>query len=39
MKIKRELKFAAFEWDDEEKSITIETMRTEEPHLVNGRIK
>ena len=39
MKIKRELKFAAFEWDDEEKSITIETKRTEEPHLVNGRIK
>ena len=39
MKIKRELKFATFEWDDEEKSITIETKRTEEPHLVNGRIK
>ena len=39
MKIKRELKFATFEWDDEEKSITIETKRTGEPHLVNGRIK
>ena len=39
MKIRRELKFATFEWDDEEKSITIETKRTEEPHLVNGRIK
>ena len=45
MKIRRELKYAAFEWDDEEKSITIET-RSQEPlradseiHPINGRIK
>jgi len=46
MKIRRELKFATFEWDDEEKSITIET-RSQEPlldyesetHPINGRIK
>mgnify|MGYP003149296497 FL=1 len=45
MKIRRELKYATFEWDDEEKSITIET-RSHEPlradsetHPVNGRIK
>ena len=39
MKIRRELKFATFEWDDDEKSITIETKRKEEQHIVNGRIK
>ena len=48
MKIRRELKYATFEWDDEEKSILIETKsggqhpsewdeKNERP--INGRIK
>jgi len=45
MKIRRELKFATFEWDDEEKSILIETKSREslrddsDIHPINGRVK
>jgi hypothetical protein len=44
MKIKRELKFASFEWDDEEKTIVIVTRLnspndTEDARPINGRIK
>ena len=45
MKIRRELKYANLEWDDEEKSIMIETKSKEpmredsEIYPINGRIK
>ena len=45
MKIRRELKYATFEWDDEEKSILIETKSSEplrddiDIHPINGRVK
>ena len=32
MKIRRELKFATFEWDDEEKTIVIETKTTSDAY-------
>jgi hypothetical protein len=38
MKIKRELKYATFEYDDEDKSITIETNSREGDNPLNGRI-
>jgi hypothetical protein len=38
-KIRKELKYANFEWDDVEKSITVETRSTEGDRPLNGRVK